>query len=113
MVAALAEDGYQSDERFTEGFVRQRMAQCYGPAKIRAELRGRGVEAGLIDGHLGVASSEQWRQQAVQALRRRHGSAPPEDFKDRARRWRFLAQRGFDHATIDSALNTPIEDENC
>jgi len=47
LTAALAA-GWQSDERFAEAFVRSRLERGQGPLKIRAELRGRG-----IDDHLG------------------------------------------------------------
>ena len=42
-VAELIDDGLQSDTRFAEAFVRSRITQGKGPAKIRADLRESGV----------------------------------------------------------------------
>ena len=47
-VAQLVDDGLQSDERFTEAFVRSRINQGKGPARIRADLRERGINDAVI-----------------------------------------------------------------
>ena len=44
----LREEGLQSDERFTESFIRSRSIKGFGPEKISNELRSKGIEENLI-----------------------------------------------------------------
>ena len=51
----LAESGLQSDQRFTESFLRSRVMRGQGPLKIRGELERRGIERDLIATTLSTA----------------------------------------------------------
>lgn len=89
----VVELGYQCDRRFAEIFVRSRVARLQGPVRIKQELRQRGVEQALIDQAMSQQSFN-WFSIAEEALSRKFfGRA--EDPKERARRQRFLAYRGF------------------
>jgi len=97
-VAALASEGLQSDERFAMSFTRERLHRGHGPRRIRAELQQRGVEDALIDAALVEVPTEEgtsWAAQARIVLAKRFGKSPVQDFPERARRLRFLDQRGF------------------
>ena len=48
VIAELVEENLLSDERFTEMYLRMRIRALFGPLKIRAELRGRGVTDAVI-----------------------------------------------------------------
>jgi regulatory protein len=112
-LGALAEAGYQSDQRFGEMLVRSRIRQGYGPARLRAELRTH--ELGDEDiGELLTAADTDWPAQAAEQLRRRYGSGAPADYREFARRVQFLARRGFDLTTARMAVEAaaaPAEDE--
>ncbi|MGX5913657.1 regulatory protein RecX [Aliidiomarina sp. Khilg15.8] len=94
VIERLQERDWQSDERFTEGFVRQRVEAGYGPLKIRADLQQKGVASDLVAAAL-EASATDWTALAQERYLRRFGDQPPEDEKERARRQRHLYQRGF------------------
>lgn len=91
-----------SDRRFAESYVRGRAERGYGPLRIRAELRERGIDAALADGPLGETGD--WTERARAARRKRFGSAVPADYREKARQMRFLQQRGFDGEQIRAAL---------
>ena len=96
----LQAEGLQSDARLAESFIRYRAGRGQGPLKIRGELRGRGVSEDVI----GLAMEEcdiDWFELALSVCRKRFGELPPEDAREKARRARFLQQRGFsfDHIT--------------
>jgi regulatory protein len=102
-IERLSEEGLQSDQRFAESFSRERLYRAYGPRRIRAELQQRGVEEALIEAALAAVVREEdvsWSAKAREALERRFGTAPAADIRERARRARYLNQRGFD-STID------------
>lgn len=102
----LAAEGLQSDERFAEIFVRSRIARGQGPIKIRAELGERGIDRELARTALDEArltDEVDWHALACVTLARRFPD-PGETPRERARRERFLAGRGFDFEQVRHAL---------
>lgn len=103
-VDALAFDGLQSDQRFAESYVRQRVGKGYGPLRIRAELAERGVDRADASRALD-AESPDWREVAGRWYERRYGSGPPADLKDASRRQQALSRRGFAHEHFRDLLD--------
>ncbi|WP_104204994.1 regulatory protein RecX [Billgrantia saliphila] len=102
----LIEQGLQSDARFAESFLRSRVARGQGPLKVRVELERRGIER--TQAAAALAAAEQagevdWFELAAEALSRRF-THPGDSPRERARRERFLAGRGFDFEQIRYAL---------
>jgi regulatory protein len=87
-----------SDERYAE--VRSRsMARKYGVAKIREDLKAKGVADDVV---ARVSSDgELERAKAILARKYRHAATTREE---QGRRMRFLQGRGFSFDTIRSAL---------
>jgi len=105
VLAQLVDDGYLSDARFAEVFVRSRYERGVGPLRIRAELRERGVEDHLVEDAFRELAAD-WFDAARRQRDRRFGAAPPEDFRERARQMRFLQQRGFSGEQARAALES-------
>lgn len=101
----LAAQSYQSDARFVETFVRHRVQQGYGPVRIAAELRERGVDAAMAEVGLTRVEAD-WQEIARESLHRRFGEAPPEDARAWAKRARYLQSRGFPADLVRRALKT-------
>jgi len=108
-VAALSAKNLVSDARFVEEFIAARLRRGSGPAKIREELRGRGVDAARVDTELAERRSE-WLINAEAARHKRFGAALPRDYQERARQARFLQQRGFTADQIRQVLKGEIDD---
>jgi regulatory protein len=103
-VAQLIDDGLQSDQRFVEAFVRSRISQGKGPARIRTDLRERGIGGTLIDHGLSEAN-QNWHRLAGDVRIKKFGTECPLDFKDKVRQMRFLQSRGFEQDHIRSAVS--------
>jgi regulatory protein len=103
VVDRLAAERLQSDDRFAGEFVSRNAARGRGPARIRMELRERGVATGAADDTL-AASGVDWAEAARVTRRRRFGAALPADFRERAKQARFLQYRGFSAEQIRAAL---------
>lgn len=89
----LREEGWQSDDRYAESYVRARVERGYGPDRIMAELRQRGVDEHCAS--QAVADVEvDWSDLARRQLYR-HFSHAPVDFDERVKRYRHLINRGF------------------
>ena len=96
----LLAEGWLSERRFVESFVRARRDKGYGPVRIRAELAERGVDEAAI-GEIVESSSGEWFELAVCVWRKRFGQ-PPEDFAEWARQKQFLYRRGFTNEQIEA-----------
>jgi len=102
VVSDLADENLLSDQRFTEMYVRTRMRHLFGPLKIRAELRGRGITDQLIAEFM-PGANEAWFDAASQwAGKRIRGEL---DYAGRAKIYRSLVNRGFTHEQANVALD--------
>jgi regulatory protein len=96
-----------NDGRFLEEFIGSRARRGQGPAKIRMQLRGRGLDAALIDEHL--ARYPHWADEARRIKQKKFGATAPTQYADKARQARFLQSRGFSGAHIRHALGTDLD----
>lgn len=90
----LSVEGLQSDERFVESFISSKISRGQGPLKISYELRNKGVSQETIAAQLDSYRDE-WLEIAKGVLQRKFGEAPPQDHKEKQKRQRFIASRGF------------------
>lgn len=110
VLETLVADHLLSDERFTEVFVRSRIARGQGPTRIRQELRQRGIGDELID-HFLTFDTEFWIEHAEEVVGRRAGELlrlrdddPEVRQRARGKLGRFLAGRGFPMDVIGRIL---------
>ena len=89
-----------SDERFASERARS-LSRKYGAARIRQDLKARGVDAHLID----RISSEGELERARAILTRKYRE-PAATRQERAKRMRFLQGRGFSFDIIRSLLSS-------
>ena len=108
-VTQLIDDGLQSDERFAEAFVRSRINQGKGPARIRQELTERNLNASLIEETIQAADAD-WFGLARDVRSKKFGDGLPQEFSEKARQMRFLQQRGFETAHIQAAVSSHGDD---
>jgi regulatory protein len=99
----LERSGALADGRFTDSFIRSRVAKGQGPQRIRAELAQRGIAEADADDVLRGADVD-WRSTIRAVRRKRFGPDLPRDYAERARQARFLQYRGFDSEQIRAAL---------
>lgn len=93
VIGQLAEQGWQSDARYAEAYVRMRVERGYGLQLIQAELGERGVARTLIQSVLDEAEID-WLSCARKQIHRHYHHAP-EGYDDQLRRYRHLLSRGF------------------
>lgn len=101
LLDALEQEGWLSDARFAESLVHRRASRV-GSVRILSELKRHALGNELVE-TLGaqLRDSELTRAQAV--WRKKFGAAPQTP-AERAKQARFLAMRGFSHATIAKLL---------
>jgi regulatory protein len=95
-VAKLQSDGLQSDNRFAEAFTNMRLRQGKGAQIIRLELKEKGINDEIINQCLlNISPDTDWNQLALKAYQKKFGDKPVLDLKEKSKRMRFLAARGF------------------
>ena len=102
IVGQLAGAGWQSDARYAEMLVRNRIAQGYGPLRIRAELEAARVPDAEVRAALEAAEVD-WTAMAM-AVHARKFQAVARDAAEWQKQYRFLAQRGFESQQVRAVL---------
>jgi regulatory protein len=102
---ALKAENLQSDERFTESYVRYRKSRGFAYLHIRADLAGRRVSEMVIAKYL-IKTDEHWQNSADQLAAKKLRSQEPLSFgsKEHRKLFRFLVSRGFSPAEVRNAL---------
>jgi regulatory protein len=91
--------GLVSDQRFTEQYVDLRIRKGFGPLRIRAELRERGIAGELAEASLDLGD-EGWLACLKAAAQQRFGADAPGTAREQARQARFLQYRGFPESLV-------------
>ena len=104
LLDALAARRQLSDERYAEARAHQ-LARKYGAARIRADLKSKGIAPDIA----ARVSSESELERARAILARKYPSSAGTR-EEIARRMRFLQSRGFSHDTICKLLSSADAD---
>ncbi len=112
-ISRLIEDGYLSEQRFAEGFIRTRMRRGEAPWLAAEKARQRGADEAA------VARAQALAEQGFDALAQCRALLAARDpagrYREDERQWqkqaRFLRNKGYDAATILRALNDNPEDQ--
>lgn len=99
----LLANKYVSDERFTESYIRARSNRGFGPIKIRAELKDKGISNSLVAEYLDM-SSPIWIDLATAQYQKKYGAEGVSDYNTWTKRARFMQSRGFTMEHIRVAL---------
>ncbi len=89
----LNESKLQSDERFAESYIRARSRKGFGPARIKQELRERGISNDAIETIFNACEID-W-EQLLREVHKKKFRTIPNDFKEQAQQKNFLQYRGF------------------
>ena len=110
VIDRLKRENLQSDERFTEAYVRYRKARGFGIRHIQQDLRARRVDDRLLGQYL-FEDDEDWNKIAMRLVVKKLGDSGKVDFGDRRHKRivRFLESRGFQVAHIKVALDPRLK----
>ena len=94
VVDRLLQEGLLSDTRYAEAYIHMRMGKGYGPLRIALELKERGV-AESDYGHYLYTAEHDWVSVLKAAYQKKYGNTRYHDYRDKAKRIRYLQYRGF------------------
>lgn len=101
-LADLQNENLQSDTRFAEMLVRSRSSRGQGPLKVKHELSQHHLDSELVNE---LVDETDWFQVAREVHAKKFGNNQPVDYKEWARRARFMQSRGFGSGIISTILN--------
>lgn len=103
----FAESNWQSDERYTEAYIHSKSRQ-HGHLRLQQALSQQGIDETISRRFMPDQASE--LQSAIAVLRKKF-KQPAQDLKDKQKQIRFLAYRGFDMGTIQTAFKHAWEED--
>ena len=107
-ITRLSREDYQSDQRFAEVLIRQRVAAGYGPRYIESELRSHGLNPSAFRPAL---AGHDWLATAKALVRKRLAKGLKSQ-TDRAKAAQFLARRGFPGSVAYAATGIETGDDD-
>ena len=125
VLVQIAEEGLQSDKRFTEAYIRSRIYRGHGLNRIRQDIRQKGVADELVAVALEEADID-WFELAREVAERKfrlrkseshrsstdHATDHAASQKEKAKRMRFMQYRGFSYDQIKYALDSSVDDDS-
>lgn len=109
--ARLVEQSYLSDERFTEAYIRARLAKGFGTARVIQELKARGVDEALTTAKLQTAVSGNDKRTLLYRLWQKKFGEIPCSAEQKAKQMRFFYYRGFNSDEISHLYSALDADE--
>ncbi len=106
-IERLCSERLQSDARFAEVYLHSRAQRLYGPVRIKAELRERGIAEDIIAAAFAAADID-WPANLHKLETGKFGRKPPADMKEKAKRVRFLQYRGFGGIAVNDGAASSI-----
>ena len=113
VLARLWHENLQSDDRFTEAYVRYRKSRGFGYLHIKAELYARQIDESLIHKYLKADDSD-WEEIAKQQLEKKlmPGEVLLFGSKTHRKLVRFLESRGFGSLDVRRILDRHLSTES-
>jgi len=105
IITYLQQNNYQSDQRYAESIIRNRVNKGYGQRYIEQALKQQGVSSEIINVELKNQQID-WYLQAELAYNKRFAYTTIKDDKDKAKRIRFMQNRGFSSEQIFTLIST-------
>ncbi|MCF6226635.1 MAG: recombination regulator RecX [Xanthomonadales bacterium] len=106
MLVYLQDLDMQSDQRFTEAFIRSRVIRLQGPMKILAQLSQRGIRVNNLEDYL--PAEHDWEAMAAEALSRGTVIYAADRQKLLEKAYRRLVNRGFSHGQAMKAAKNSL-----
>lgn len=100
ILSELSTQGWQSDQRFTENFVRFRAGQGFGPLYILMNLRDKGIDEAIAS-TIVYSDDYDWISLARICLEKKYRGQKVDIIKQK----RYLLSRGFTYNIIHEAMH--------
>lgn len=108
LLADLAENNYQSDERMAGMVMRSQIRQGRGPQRIKMALKKHDIDQDFITDDL---HDVDWFEEALQLKIKKFGAEVAKEPKEKAKQVRFLQYRGYAMDVVMKVIQYKGEDD--
>jgi len=113
LIDALLQDFIKRDwlneQRYMSAFVRSKISMGLGSYRIKQELKQHGINQQDVELHFEGLETD-WFEQARQTYLKKYNDSPIDDFKEKAKRFRYMQYRGFSPDEINYAMEAGSEE---
>ena len=95
----LSDQNLQSDERFSESYIRSRYNSGFGPSRIKYDLSKRRVAESIINDAFREIDLN-WVEKLKKENIKKYGNENPKNMQELSKRTKFFVHRGFDLSLI-------------
>ena len=95
----LSDQNLQSDERFSESYIRSRYNSGFGPSRIKYDLSKRRVAESIINDAFREIDLN-WVEKLKKENIKKYGNENPKNMQELSKRTKFFVHRGFDKEMI-------------
>ena len=95
----LSDQNLQSDERFSESYIRSRYNSGFGPSRIKYDLSKRRVAESIINDAFREIDLN-WVEKLKKENKKKYGNENPKNMQELSKRTKFFVHRGFDKEMI-------------
>ena len=95
----ISDQNLQSDERFSESYIRSRYNSGFGPSRIKYDLVKRRVAESIINDAFRDIDLN-WLEKLKKENKKKYGNENPKNMQELSKRTKFFVQRGFDQEMI-------------
>tara|TARA_B100001093_G_scaffold236364_1_gene226431 strand:+ start:131 stop:580 length:450 start_codon:yes stop_codon:yes gene_type:complete len=103
-IEKLADQNLQSDERFSESYMRSRYNSGFGPSRIKYDLLTRRVAESIINNAFKELDLN-WIEKLEKENLKKYGNDNPKSVQELSKRIKFFIQRGFEKEMIRKIIN--------
>ncbi|RYV02737.1 recombinase RecX [Shewanella sp. OPT22] len=100
---ACEQSGYIDDKRFAQSLLRSHIYKGHGPIRIKQAMKMKGLCSEVITETLELSDCD-WFELAKEKAEKKYANKPIVDYKEKAKRIRFLMGQGFDYEQAGYAL---------
>ena len=100
----LSDQNLQSDERFSESYIRSRYNSGFGPSRIKYDLSKRRVAESIINDAFREIDLN-WVEKLKKENIKKYGNENPKNMQELSKRTKFFVQRGFDQEMIRKIID--------
>ncbi len=105
----LKANGFLSEKRFVESYVRRRSVR-YGSGRVLRELQRHDVDESLLRQAAATMKEDEF-ERALHLWQKKYGNKP-DNVQEKARQIRFMLQKGFSGDVVRSVMNWKKPDES-
>lgn len=113
MIDNLLEDfvsrDWLNEHRYMTAFVRQKISAGLGQYRIKQELNQHGIKQDQAELYFEQLDFD-WFEQALTTYQKKYGVSECNDFKEKAKRFRYMQYRGFSPDQIKYAMEAQADD---